>query len=91
MSDNPLQDTPEEMNRADGKQDCSECFTWDDSYAIAKALLRLYPETNLESVSLGMIYAWTVALPGFDDDPSLANDQILSAIYQEWFEEANPL
>ena len=40
-------------------------------------------------ISLGMIYRWTVELPDFEDDPELANDQILSSIYQEWFEEVN--
>jgi len=38
-----------------------------------------------------MIYHWTLALPDFADDPQLANDAILAAIYQEWFEEENPL
>lgn len=91
MSVDPFQNPSEEIDGAQHAQDCDDILTWDDSYAIALALLRLYPEQDLEAVSLGMIYAWTVALPEFDDDPSLANDQILSAIYQEWFEEANPL
>jgi FeS assembly protein IscX len=47
----------------------------------------LKPEINLEEVSLMMIYHWTLGLPGFDDDPQLANDDILAAIYQEWYEE----
>jgi FeS assembly protein IscX len=64
-----------------------DMLTWDDSYAIALALHRVYPEVNLENVSLGMIYNWTLDLPGFSDDPRLANEQILSSIYQEWFEE----
>jgi FeS assembly protein IscX len=64
-------------------------YTWDDSYAIALALMESHPGINLEEVSLNMIYRWTVALAGFDDDPELANDAILAAIYQEWFEEAN--
>ena len=34
-----------------------------------------------------MIYNWTMDLPGFSDDPELANDAILEAIFQEWFEE----
>lgn len=62
-------------------------FTWEDSYAIAQALANLNPEINLEGVSLMMIYHWTLGLPGFDDDPELANDGILEAIYQEWYEE----
>ncbi len=69
----------------------TEPLTWDDSYAIARALQRLHPNVNLEDVSLNMIYKWTVALEDFADDPALANDAILAAIYQEWFEEANPL
>ncbi len=66
-------------------------LTWEDSYAIALELKQLYPEARLEEVSLGMIYRWTVNLPEFGDDPQLANDAILMAIYQEWFEEVNSL
>lgn len=66
-------------------------LTWDDSYAIALALKERYPEVNLEDVSLGMIYRWTIELPRFSDDPQLVNDDILTAIYQTWFEEVNPL
>lgn len=66
-------------------------LTWEDSYAIALALHRQHPEIALEHVSLGMIYRWTVELPEFSDDRALVNDAILQAIYQEWFEEVNPL
>jgi FeS assembly protein IscX len=66
-------------------------LTWDDSYAIARALSAEHPGISLEDVSLEMIYRWTLALPGFKDDPGLAHQAILAAIYQEWFEEANPL
>jgi FeS assembly protein IscX len=66
-------------------------ITWDDSYAIALRLIAQHPDISLEDVSLEMVYRWTVALPGFDDDPALANERILTAIIQEWFEEANPL
>jgi FeS assembly protein IscX len=66
-------------------------LTWDDSYAIALALVERHPDIRLEAVSLGMIYHWTVELPAFVDDKELVNDFILSAIYQEWFEEVNPV
>lgn len=62
-------------------------LTWEDSYAIALALSKLKPDINLEDVSLMMIYQWTLDLAGFDDDVELANDGILEAIYQEWYEE----
>jgi FeS assembly protein IscX len=50
-----------------------------------------YPKVKLEDVSLGMIFHWTITLPEFNDDPVLANDSILTEIYQEWFEEVNPV
>ena len=71
--------------------DDGDVMTWEDSYAIALELHRRHPEIDLEQVSLNMIYLLTIKLPGFDDDPQLANEEILSAIYQEWFEEVNSL
>jgi FeS assembly protein IscX len=68
-----------------------EMLSWEDTYAIALELIARYPEKNLESVSLEMIYDWTISLPRFSDDPELANDAILLAIFQEWYEEINPL
>jgi FeS assembly protein IscX len=65
----------------------SESLNWDSTYAVALALRRAHPRIDLDQVSLGQVYAWTVALPGFDDDPALANDRILADIYQDWLEE----
>jgi len=62
-------------------------LTWESTYAIALELRRQHPDVNMEEVSLGQIYDWTVQLSGFEDDPALANDDILQAIYQDWFEE----
>jgi FeS assembly protein IscX len=74
-----------------GEASSADTITWDDSYAIARALLQEHPDIDLDDVSLGMIYKWTIDLPGFNDDKELANDSILAAIYQEWFEEINHL
>lgn len=68
-----------------------DALTWDDSYAIARALHNLYPNVDLEQVSLMMIYNWTIALVDFHDDPELSNDAILMAIYRDWFEEVNSI
>jgi FeS assembly protein IscX len=62
-------------------------LNWDSTYAIALALRQQYPHIRLEEVSLQQIYQWTVHLPEFEDDPSLCNDDILAAIFQDWFEE----
>lgn len=66
-------------------------MTWEDSFAIARALMEEHPGVDINDVSLDMIYRWTLALPEFDDDPAIANEEILNAIIKEWLEEANPL
>jgi FeS assembly protein IscX len=62
-------------------------LSWETSYAIALALKQAHPEVNIEDVTLRQIYVWAIHLPDFDDDPALCNDEILSSIYQEWYEE----
>ncbi|MBL8056138.1 MAG: Fe-S cluster assembly protein IscX [Anaerolineales bacterium] len=69
----------------------SDDLTWDASFALARRLRAVHPEADLDCVTLNMIYNWVVALPEFKDDPQLANDELLQAIYQEWYEEINPL
>ena len=62
-------------------------LTWESTYAIAMELRRLHPDIDFQGLSLKQIFNWTVQLKEFDDDPSMANDEILYAIYQDWFEE----
>jgi FeS assembly protein IscX len=65
----------------------SEPLTWESTYAIALELKRAHSRIDMENVTLGNIHKWTLALEDFDDDPALVNDEILSAIYQDWYEE----
>lgn len=65
--------------------------TWDDTCAIVEILRSQHPLIELSSISLMMIFRWVIDLPEFEDDPGLANDEILEAIFQEWYEEANPV
>ena len=62
-------------------------LTWESTYAIALELRRQHPGVDFENLSLQKIYEWTLQLSEFEDDPALANDDILYAIYQDWFEE----
>ena len=64
-----------------------EPLTWDATFAIALALKRLYPNQNLNDVSLRQVFLWTIALPEFVDEPALGNEDILADIYQAWYEE----
>jgi FeS assembly protein IscX len=68
----------------------AEALYWDSSYAVARRLMEVYPDADLNAVTLRMIYNWVVALPEFQDDPHLVNDELLTAIFQEWLEERNP-
>ncbi len=64
---------------------------WDATYAIAMALMDNYPEISPENVGLNELATLILALPGFADDPALANERILIDIQIVWFEEAASL
>jgi FeS assembly protein IscX len=60
---------------------------WDASYAIAMALVTHYPDILPEDVGLQELAELVEALPGFRDDPALANERILLDIQIVWYEE----
>ncbi len=62
-------------------------LNWEATFAIAMELRHTHKEVNIEEVTLQDIYKWTLELSEFEDDPELANDDILYAIYQDWYEE----
>lgn len=62
-------------------------LNWEATFAIAMELRRNHKDVNIEEVTLQQIYKWTLELSEFEDDPALANDDILYAIYQDWYEE----
>lgn len=65
----------------------TEFLTWEYPYEIALALKAAHPQADLENLSLNDLESMIRALPQFQDDPSLVNDDILLAIYQDWYEE----
>lgn len=60
---------------------------WDSSYGIVLNLMEVYPDVDLDEVSLAELNRWIVDLPNFADDPVLVNDGILKDILREWYEE----
>ena len=63
-------------------------LTWETTYAIALELRRQHPDVEPGgSLARSRSIDWTLELEEFEDDPALCNDDILYAIYQEWFEE----
>lgn len=65
----------------------SESLSWDASYAIARALMAKFPQADLEAVALDDIFRWTTELAEFDDEPELANEEVLLDIFNLWLEE----
>ncbi len=61
---------------------------WDSTYAIAMALMESYPEQRPIDTGLEELITLITALPGFEDDPDLATDQILYDILTTWYEES---
>ena len=60
---------------------------WDATYEIVLSLIDQHPDANLDAMGLQQLYELIVALPGFADDPELANEGILTEILREWYEE----
>ena len=60
---------------------------WEASYEIVLCLMERHPDADLDTLGLGQLFEWIIALPGFADDPALAHDGLLSGILGEWYEE----
>ncbi len=61
---------------------------WEASYEIVLSLMEHHPEADLDAVGLQELFEWIIALPGFADEPILANDALLTEILREWYEES---
>jgi FeS assembly protein IscX len=64
---------------------------WDATYAIVVALMEHFPERLPEEVGLYELADLVESLPGFQDDPGLANERILLDIQTVWYEETTNL
>ena len=60
---------------------------WDSSYEIVLELMERFPDIDIDSLTLNDLNERILALPGFVDDPDMVNDNILSEILREWYEE----
>jgi FeS assembly protein IscX len=77
--------------KAGALRDEEPVLYWDSTYAIALALIEHYPDRLPEDVGLNELADLVEALPGFNDDPALANERILLDIQITWYEEATDL
>lgn len=68
-------------------EDEPKSLYWEASYEIVLGLMEHHADADLDEVGLQQMFEWIIALPGFADDPMLANDGILTEILREWYEE----
>lgn len=64
---------------------------WDATYAIAMALMAIFPHKDPEQVGLNELAELVQSLPGFSDDPDLVTERILLDIQLTWYEETTSL
>lgn len=62
---------------------------WDASYEIVLALMERYPTMDVTDIGIQQLKQMVIDLPGFQDDPAMANDGILNDILREWYEEVS--
>ena len=59
---------------------------WDDLDAIAEALTQAYPDVRPLDLSIPAVFRRILSLPGFEDDPDAATEEILEKTQLDWYE-----
>jgi FeS assembly protein IscX len=60
---------------------------WQDSEAIALALIDKYPDVDPLTLRFTDLREKVITLEGFSDDPKTSNEPKLEAIQMAWYEE----
>ncbi len=60
---------------------------WDSTYGIAMALIESHPELDPDNIGLEELFNLIERLPGFADNPELANERLLLDVLATWLEE----
>jgi len=62
-------------------------WTWYDARQLGGMLLERYDTLNPLTVRLADLRKWVLDLEDFEGDPQAADDRLLEAIRNAWFEE----
>ena len=66
--------------------DTQQPLYWEPTYEIVLALKEAYPNFNSEDIGMKQLKDMIIALPNFADDASIASEEILRDILNEWYE-----
>ncbi len=59
---------------------------WNDFSRMVRALHSAYPDVDPLDLSISKLFKMVLNLPGFDDDPDAANEEILEKLQMAWHE-----
>ncbi len=59
---------------------------WSDFSRMVRALHKAYPDVDPLDLSLSKLFKMILNLPGFDDDPDAANEEMLEKLQMAWHE-----
>jgi nitrogen fixation NifU-like protein len=62
---------------------------WSEPKTIAEALAQGYPDLKPLELSVPALFRRILSLPGFDDDPDVATEELLEKIQMLWYEEVD--
>ncbi len=62
---------------------------WSNLEQIAEQLAKGYPDENPLDLSIPNVFRRILSLPGFEDDPDAATEEILEKIQMFWYEEVS--
>lgn len=59
---------------------------WNDLETMAEAMAEAYPDLNPLDLSIPSLFRRILSLPGFEDDPDAATEEILEKVQMLWYE-----
>ncbi|MHC4509994.1 MAG: Fe-S cluster assembly protein IscX [Planctomycetota bacterium] len=62
---------------------------WTELEDMADALAQVYPDLNPLDLSIPALFRRILNLPGFDDDPDAATEELLEKIQMLWYEQVS--
>lgn len=78
--------TDEEVAEPIDSEEAREPLHWDDFSRMVRALNSAYPDTDPLDLSTTKLFKVILKLPGFDDNPEVANEEQLEKLQMAWHE-----
>jgi nitrogen fixation NifU-like protein len=84
--DKALELRDEDVTEPVDSEAAREPLHWDDFGRMVRALNTAYPEVDPLDVSIAQIFKMILKLPGFDDHPDAAGEDLLEKLQMAWHE-----